>query len=985
MTSPLTGNTDKDSKNIALKLHKQFSHPPPHKLKQLVRDSGVEERDILDKIDEVSSECIICKRYKRTPPRPVVGFPLASSFNETVAFDLKFFDGQIVLHMIDHATRYSRACVIPNKGKHTIVKALMEHWIAIFGAPGFFLSDNGGEFVNDEVIELAEQFNITVRTTAAESPWSNGLCEKHNGILADNVHKTMADAHCDLKLALPWSVASKNCLSNVYGYSPNQLVFGHNPTFPNALDNKPPAQRISTSEYIAKNLHALHSARAAFIQQESRERLKRALNRKTRRIPFFGNGDTVYYKRNNSEAWHGPAKVLGRDAQQYLLKHGGVYVRVHPCRMQLLEEGAECSERQPSDVVTPANQQLSQEPSAVADSSSEDEGPQRPSGAALTPPDTPAHDRNLIPHIPHIPVYDLDEEIEQHIPVNPPVVQPDPQHLPGVPAGPDSSLDQLRHHQPRPPLATRRLQDFNTSPDRSSDPHGENFATDDEVSSIEDIFFGDGGVRFDSAKMEELVKWKQMSAYVEVEDIGQDRISSRWVCTEKIKGGNLVMKARLVARGFEENNPQVRTDSPTCQRESLRTVLAILSAQNWDLKSIDVKSAYLQGLPINRDLYLIPPKIAKTKKLWRLLKCPYGISDAGRHWYLKVIKELKTLNMRQLKLDQAVFVWDDPSGALSGVIAIHVDDFIYGGTQSFQDCVISKLRLIFQIGLEESSGMKYLGLMIAQSSSGISISVDSYCQSLAEVSTDLDQAELRKELRHVSGQLNWVASQCRPDLAYDNCVIGNSVNTAEIKDAKVANKAIRKAKGQEVSLHYPSGLNLSTCRIVGFPDASFANLPGRGSQGAFIIFLCDSDGKACVISWQSRKVRRKVNSTLAAECLAAVEAAGACVHLRHVLKDIMNISELKDSDFPISILSDNRSLVDAVHTSTAIQNKWLQIDISVLRDALQSHQVEEFRWVSTELQVANALTKAGCSSDYLLNVLRRQLQYRHSTGAFVYP
>ena len=31
--------------------------------------------------------------------------------------------------------------------------------------------------------------------------------------------------------------------------------------------------------------------------------------------------------------WRGPAKVLGKDGQQVLLKHGGYYVRVHACRL----------------------------------------------------------------------------------------------------------------------------------------------------------------------------------------------------------------------------------------------------------------------------------------------------------------------------------------------------------------------------------------------------------------------------------------------------------------------------------------------------------------------------------------------------------------------------------------------------------------------------------------------------------------------------
>ena len=34
---------------------------------------------------------------------------------------------------------------------------------------------------------------------------------------------------------------------------------------------------------------------------------------------------------------HGPVVVIGQDGQQILIKHGGYYVRVHPCRMQLCE------------------------------------------------------------------------------------------------------------------------------------------------------------------------------------------------------------------------------------------------------------------------------------------------------------------------------------------------------------------------------------------------------------------------------------------------------------------------------------------------------------------------------------------------------------------------------------------------------------------------------------------------------------------------
>ena len=94
-------------------------------------------------------------------------------------------------------------------------------------------------------------------------------------------------------------------------------------------------------------MNAFYSAREAFIQSERSERIRRALNSNTRTYSdvAFLNGDVVYYKRKDSRKWKGPATVLGKDGQQVLLKHGGYYVRVHPCKLRL----ANCNAKQSSN------------------------------------------------------------------------------------------------------------------------------------------------------------------------------------------------------------------------------------------------------------------------------------------------------------------------------------------------------------------------------------------------------------------------------------------------------------------------------------------------------------------------------------------------------------------------------------------------------------------------------------------------------------
>ena len=97
-------------------------------------------------------------------------------------------------------------------------------------------------------------------------------------------------------------------------------------------------------------------------------------------------------------------------------------------------------------------------------------------------------------------------------------------------------------------------------------------------------------------------------------------------------------------------------------------------------------------------------------------------------------------------------------------------------------------------------------------------------------------------LKQVSGQINWAVTQCRPDLAYENCYIGNCTKSANVADLHYANKVIRRLKSRDVSLSFYSDFDLSWCCLVSFCDASFASLPNAGSQGAYFTVLVDKSG-----------------------------------------------------------------------------------------------------------------------------------------------
>ena len=141
--------------------------------------------------------------------------------------------------MIDHASRYSAGCRIASKEPEVVIKAIFMHWIKIHGSPIKFLTDNGGEFVNQSFMDLCGQFNVCVKTTATESPWSNGLVERHNLVISDMLEKVLDSEKCDFDLALSWCIQAKNGLLNVNGYTPCQIGMGKNPVLPSVLSDYP--------------------------------------------------------------------------------------------------------------------------------------------------------------------------------------------------------------------------------------------------------------------------------------------------------------------------------------------------------------------------------------------------------------------------------------------------------------------------------------------------------------------------------------------------------------------------------------------------------------------------------------------------------------------------------------------------------------------------------------------------------------------------
>ena len=63
---------------------------------------------------------------------------MATTFQECVAVDLKFYNRNILLHLVDHARRLSSSKIIKSAEPKEIIDNIFKIWIQIYRAPENF-------------------------------------------------------------------------------------------------------------------------------------------------------------------------------------------------------------------------------------------------------------------------------------------------------------------------------------------------------------------------------------------------------------------------------------------------------------------------------------------------------------------------------------------------------------------------------------------------------------------------------------------------------------------------------------------------------------------------------------------------------------------------------------------------------------------------------------------------------------------------------
>ena len=471
----------------------------------------------------------------------------------------------------------------------------------------------------------------------------------------------------------------------------------------------------------------------------------------------------------------------------------------------------------------------------------------------------------------------------------------------------------------------------------------------------------DPGIK--SAKDKEIEQLKKFDVIEEIKDSGQQKISTTWVITEKTKGDSKVFKARLCCRGYEENlDSDLAVESPTTEKVSIRIFLAICAVKLWVVRSLDIKAAFLQAEEIGRDVFVQPPKeYRRDGTLWRLKRPLYGLNDASRKWYFTLKQYLESVGLKKSEYDKAMFYWIQ-DGKLQGMLNVHVDDIIYGGTCKFLD-IMKKLGKQFELSKSTEGPLRYVGIDIGyQGEKGeLTISQQSYRVEVPKLVQDqiadaTDETLLIGDLltayQSAVGKLNWLACNTRPDLKHAVFKF-SSATPPRVGDMRNVLKTLRKKNHGPSFIIYPK-LDASELKVIVYTDASHGSLDdGMKSCQGYIVFLADST-RCAALDWGCKKIDKTCNSVLEAEGAAL---GWGLSHAEIIRDNVCSLLNRDTKHIPLIARVDCKTLFNTCYKASNISDPLLKREVGRINEKIVAGDVSSIEFRRTKFMLADILTK----------------------------
>ena len=189
------------------------------------------------------------------------------------------------------------------------------------------------------------------------------------------------------------------------------------------------------------------------------------------------------------------------------------------------------------------------------------------------------------------------------------------------------------------------------------------------------------------------------------------------------------------------------------------------------------------------------------------------------------------------------------------------------------------VRKEFDFGAWDVGNFRFKGRQISQMPNGeIVCDMEQYKQELEQI--DVSKADKTKPERVLNskehtqfrggvGSLGWFVDHCCPQLSFQLAELRRKQVVTDSSRCAETHKVIRAAKVIESKIKIRS-IPVKHLRFMCVHDAAHANLEGGASQQGHLILAVHAGITNCrvpvsVLSWQNKKIKRVVRSSLAAE------------------------------------------------------------------------------------------------------------------------
>ncbi|KAJ9693611.1 hypothetical protein PVL29_009531 [Vitis rotundifolia] len=268
--------------------------------------------------------------------------------------------------------------------------------------------------------------------------------------------------------------------------------------------------------------------------------------------------------------------------------------------------------------------------------------------------------------------------------------------------------------------------------------------------------------------------------------LSKSTVGCRWVYTVKVGPDGQVdrLKARLVAKDYTQiyGCDYGDTFSPVAKIAPVRLFLSMAAMCHWPLYQLDIKNAFLHGELLEEVYMEQPPGFVLRRSL-------YGLKQSPQAWFGRFSSVVQEFGMLWSEVDHSVFYHHN---SLSHCIylVVYVDDIVITGSDQ-EGIQRLKQHLFNHFQIKDLGKLKYfLGLEIAQSSSGVVMSQRKYALDILEetgmleykpVDTPMDpnvklvpgQGERLRDpgrYRRLVGKLNYLTIT-RPDISFPVSVV----------------------------------------------------------------------------------------------------------------------------------------------------------------------------------------------------------------------